>query len=276
MNPPFLDLIVTIMIDIHQKDISMYHEDYLKKIICKRMEKLNIVDDRVYTNLLTDSKQEAINLGKAIKNHFSIFFRDNELFAALNLKILPKIIEAKEANHLSEIRIWSMACANGQEAYSMAMLMDENLKKKESDLQYRIFATDIDSICIDNACRGLYSKDNLQQITLARFENYFFCEKSQYRIIPSVRQHVCFSCYDLLDPLTITPPDCIYGHFDIIMCCNVLYYYKPCYQKVIVGKIIRSLSEGGCVVTDRTEKDIIQQYANMQTAIVDYPVFTID
>lgn len=273
MISQFFDSLVLIMRDVHQIDISKFNDAFLEKTITKRMEKLGLEEGKRYSDLLCSSSQEAHLLSMALQNHYSVFFRDMEMFSLFHTELIPRIFKSKVNGNSSEIRFWSMACAGGQEAYSIAMLIEERAKKYGLDWPYRVFASDISGFCINHAMKGLFTSADLQHVTLARMESFFTKKDGLYEIVPSLRKHTQFSCYDLLDAFTIAPPDCIFGSFDVIFCCNVLYYYKSYYQKIIVDKISKSLNKQGYLITDKAEKEIVSNFSTLQSLFSSYPVF---
>ncbi len=255
------------------KDYSYYDQDFFTKCLESRKAKLGLNDTEAYLEFLVGSPEELDQLEIILNNHYSIFFRNPLLFYALEQYFLPQLILKKEQNGNQQIRIWSMACAYGQEAYSVAILLDEVLKKKSRSLDFCIFSTDINPACIHKAKSGLFSKEDLQHINLSRLDTYFETEGKLYRIKPPLKQKLIFSCYDLLDPLSNAPSESIYSEFDLILCCNVLYYYSAQHQKRIIDKIKKTLGKNGILITDESEKDLISNYSVWSSKTLVLPIF---
>ncbi len=258
---------------VYGKDYSCYDQNFFLKCIEKRMGQLSLKDLASYLDKLLSCTEEVSFLNSSLSNHYSTFFRNPSLFYALEHSFLPQLILEKEQNGNQQIRIWSMACAYGQEAYSIAMIMDELLGKKRSSLDFCIFCTDINPDCIYNAKRTLFHKESLQHINLSRLDRYFETEGELYRIKPPLKQKLIFSCYDLLDPLSNAPSESIYSEFDLILCCNVLCYYSPKHQRRIVEKIKKNLSKNGILITDDSEKDLISEYTGWTSKTIALPIF---
>lgn len=214
--------------------------------------------DREYLNALESSVEEATVFRRKLTNSYSEFFRNPITFAYLEQVVLPQLVEKKRIRKENEIRIWSAACASGQEAYSMAILCDELIETKKSDFNYLIFATDVDPDELLNAQKGVYNPATLGKVTLKRVQMYFSPDGDAYSIVPRLRNRIYFSAFDLLSDLGSCPPASIYGNFDLVFCSNLLFYYKPEFRIRILEKIGNSLSRGGYLITGETEREIIK------------------
>lgn len=242
----------------YNHDLSVFDEAFLQNIINDRRRELAMVNGCEYLNFLEICPEEAIVFKSRLTNSYSEFFRNPLTFAYLEQVILPQLIEKKRIRKENEIRIWSAACASGQEAYSAAILCDELIESKRVDLNYLIFATDVDQEILEQAQRGHYQAVTLGKVTLKRIETYFTPEGENYYIVPYIKNDINFSVFDLISDLGSCPPASIYGNFDLIFCCNLLFYYKPEYRMRILEKIGSSLSKGGYLITGETEREIIK------------------
>lgn len=254
-------------------DYSCYNHDFFLKCIEYRKEQLSLKDLETYLERILAYPEEINLLEASLGNYFSTFFRNPSIFYALENYFLPQLILKKNQIASNEIRIWSMACAHGQEAYSVAMIMDELLKKKNNSLDFRVFCSDRANSCIEKAKKAQYFKEDLQQLSLSRLEQHFDAVDGQYFIKSHLKQKMVFTCFDLLDPHSNAPSECIYNDFDLILCCNVLYYYAPPYQKQITSKIQKSLAKNGILVTDESEKDLISTYTGWTSNTLALPIF---
>jgi len=240
-------------------DLSVYDDAFLQNIINDRRRELALVTDGEYLNYLESSVEETAVFKSRLTNSYSEFFRNPITFAYLEQVILPQLIEKKKIRKEKEIRIWSAACASGQEAYSLAILCDELIKYTSADLTCRIFATDISQEALDLAQSGNYQSLSLSKVTLKRVKTYFSLKGENYCIIPEIKSNVDFSVFDLLSDLGSCPPASIYGNFDLVLCSNLLFYYKPDYRKSIIEKIGNCLAKGGYIITGETEREILSE-----------------
>jgi chemotaxis protein methyltransferase CheR len=187
--------------------------------------------------------------------------------------ILPVLIEEKGKSGRSELRIWSAGCAAGQEAYSIAMLLDELAHKRGIDISFRIFATDTAEAELETAREGVYDDAAVGNVGLKHINTYFARRGEAYMIAAGLRNRIDFSYYDLLDERTSCPPPSIFGEFDLIMCCNVLYYYRSDIRQCILNKLGQCLARGGYLVTGYAEKGIVEHLESYHPVVVPAAVF---
>jgi len=242
----------------YNHDISVYDDNFLQNIINDRKRELGMVTDREYLNYLESRAEEAAVFRSRLTNSYSEFFRNPLTFAYLEQVILPQLIEKKRIKKEHEIRIWSAACASGQEAYSIAILCNELIETKKADLNYLIFATDIDSDELMKAQNGTYQSATLSKVSLKRAQMHFTQNSETYTIFPQLKKQIDFSVFDLLSDQGSCPPASIYGNFDLVFCSNLLFYYKPECRNYMLEKIGNSLAKGGYLITGETEREIIK------------------
>lgn len=249
--------IVKLMFEKYALDISMFADTFLHNTISNRITSTDSVKPEVYLNKLYSDHKEAVLLHESLSNSYSTFFRYPITFSTLQQFVLPKILADKATSHDNEIRIWSAGCAAGQEPYSLAMITDELLGRNNDTKRVRIFATDNNKQELTTAESGRYDFDSVKNLPYKYVENYFVKEGDDYTIKDSLKKLVEFSEYDLLNGFSSSPPASIYGDFDLVMCCNVLFYYKPEFQKLILEKFTRSVSSGGFLATGEAETGIV-------------------
>lgn len=240
-------------------DISAYNHSFLKKSISIRMNLTSCDTLEDYLLYLGNIPDEVPELMWQMNNSYSEFFRNPLTFTCLEQIILPQLLENKKIKRENEIRIWSAACASGQEAYSLAILCDELMKPQMADINCRIFATDMNPDEISNAQMGVYQAPALGKVTLNRIQTYFTRKGGTYTIVPRLKESIDFSVFDLVSGLGSSPPASIYGNFDLVFCSNLLFYYKPESRNAILEKIGNSLDQDGYIVTGETEREIVRQ-----------------
>jgi chemotaxis methyl-accepting protein methylase len=253
-------------------DVTIYDDSFLLKSIERRMPFINCDSVNTYCEYLKQDRNEAGLFLQSLNVNYSEFFRDTLSFAYLDQVILPSLLEQKLAANETEIRIWSAACASGQEAYSMAMLCDEAIKRSKRKMGYRIFASDIDEKTIANGRKGHYQASNLNMVTLKRIQTYFTENNNSYTVISQLKDHLDFSTFDLLSDQKGCPATSIYGNFDIVFCSNLLFYYQPEYRNRILGKVGECLSPNGYVITGETEREILKSN-NYQEVFTNSSIF---
>lgn len=247
------------LLNDYQVDLHSFDSTFIQKTIVKRMEANGLQSSGEYYSLLQKKEKEVDELKDSLYIHYSEFFRNSLTFAYLEQHLLPELIRKKRSEGKNEIRIWSVACAEGQEAYSIAILFDEYNSTIENKISYRIFASDISLTAIENAKKGIYTHEQLGNITLKRFQNYFKKENEVIKILPIFKKNISFSYFDLLSDKILCPIESIYGDFDLIFCCNILFYYNEENRQIILNKIKNCIAENGYLITGETEKEIVKK-----------------
>lgn len=240
-------------------DVSPYDESFLLKSIDKRLAATGLTSVAAYRDCLADNPAEAETFWRSLRIGYSEFFRNPLAFSMLGQWVLPHLAEEKKKTGRGEIRVWSAGCAAGQEAWSVAMLLNDLAEAHDPPLAYRIFATDLSEHDLALAHAGIYNADALGNVLSRYVRDYFVRQGDSFAIVPRLRTQVDFSVYDLLDERSSSPGASIYGDFDLILCCNLLFYYRPEIRRHILNKVCRALAPGGYVVTGETERDIVAE-----------------
>ena len=248
--------IVELFMNKHGMDISMFDESFVNKTVLQRIEFTGCLDLSDYSRFVAENEKEAALFTGLLQVSYSEFFRNPLTFSVLESIVLPEIIFRKRSNKSKEIRIWSAACAGGHEPYSLAMIL-ENLIERNDKMRYRIFGTDQNETQISKARLGEYNKESVGNVRQKQLEKWFVQSGNSYSIIPELKKHIKFSVFDLLSKHS-SPPESIFGDFDLILCANILFYYKPAVQKIIMDKIRDSLAEDGLLITGEAEREILK------------------
>jgi chemotaxis methyl-accepting protein methylase len=249
--------IISILKASHQIDISMYDSEFLSGTVNKRISQTGSTSADDYYKLLEHSITEPKQFVDSLQISYSEFFRNSLTYAALEHIILPALISKLKNSGRREIRIWSTSCANGQEAYSLAMLLEELKYGEKNKFKYRIFATDRSQSNIKTAKIGKYTAELLKNIQLKRLNKWFTNNNELYSVDAGLKENIFFSEFDLLDEGSITPESSIYGDFDLVYCANLLFYYNNEVKQKILRKVSHCLSKDGYLVTGETEREIL-------------------
>jgi len=252
-----LEDIMRLMQKTYGKDIYPFEESFLQKTLEKRLSSTSIHNLAAYAEYLFENSAEAEALFRALTISYSEFFRNPLTFALIEQLVVPVLLDEKKKSGRPEIRVWSAACAAGQEPYSVAILLDELIVARGSAVSYRIFATDVSEPDLELANKGVYDFVAVRNFRVKHLHEFLICKGETYSISPRIRAHVDFSRYDLLDKHSVSPPASIYGDFDLVLCSNLLFYYKPEVREIILDKVYRSLSPNGYLVTGEAERDML-------------------
>ncbi|HYD65672.1 protein-glutamate O-methyltransferase [Azospirillum sp.] len=194
--------------------------------------------DELATTVRT-RKDEALlrDITEAMTTNESSFFRDQKPFDQFKQIVLPRLLEARAAKR--QIRIWSAACSSGQEAYSLAMLLNEDAAKV-AGWRIEIVGTDISAEMVERAKAGVYTQFEVQRgLPIQMLVKHFKQQGDKWQINPNLRQMVSFREWNLLGDLGAL------GQFDVVFCRNVLIYFdQPTKAKVLDG-IARLMPQDG-------------------------------
>ena len=175
----------------------------------------------------------------------SSFFRDPALFQRLSRDILPELM-ARRAGE-KRLRIWSAACAAGQEAYSLAMMLD-NLGLAAEGWAVDLIASDISAEAIARAERGHYSIFEVQRgLSDGDLAVWFRPVEGGYTISEHIRRMVSFRRFNLLDSFGWL------DDLDLVLCRNVLIHFDPAARHSVLERIAETMASGGVLVLGQTE-----------------------
>ena len=263
MNPPRENL-VRVMKKVMGKDISRYEASFLAQTLRKRLSVTGVDTVADYAAFLPDHPGEAEELWRALNITYSEFFRNPLTFALLEQWILPRLLAERERQGRAEIRIWSAGCAAGPEAYSLAILLADLSAARDPAPPFRIIATDLSEAALAAAREGVYEAAALQNVRLKHLRAYFSPQGTAYRVGAGLRDRVDFSSHDLLDERFASPPESIYGDFDLVMCGNLLFYYRRDLRRFILNRVHRALAGHGYLATGEVERGIVEQDGEFQ------------
>jgi len=182
-------------------DFSQYKPNTIFRRIERRMavHQIEGLDD--YVKYLQKNPPEVQALFNDLLIGVTNFFRDPESFAVLEAQVIPRLFEDKPAG--APVRVWSTGCSTGEEAYSIAILLQERLETLKVNYKVQVFATDIDSRAIALARTGVYPASIADDISPERLARFFTAEPdgSAYRIHKNIRDLLVFSEQDVIkDP----------------------------------------------------------------------------
>ncbi|MEG4984372.1 chemotaxis protein CheB [Microcoleus sp. BR0-C5] len=226
-------------------DFSDYKPTTIARRIQRRMVlyKLDSLDD--YAQYLRHNSAEVTALYGEILIHVSSFFRDPEAFEKLKELVFPTITQNKSAE--IPIRVWVAGCSTGEEVYSIAICLLEFLGDQAIQPPIQIFATDIGEQAIGKARSGVYSENQMVNVSPERRTRFFIAEaRGSYRISKAVRELCVFARQDLGSD----PP---FSNIDLVSCRNVLIYLGESLQKKVMPIFHYSLKPTGFLLLGTSE-----------------------
>lgn len=272
---PPLGEIIQLMRQAHGSDLSVFDEAFLAKSLARRIEASPCDTAAAYLERLAQDGTEADALLRSLNVSYSEFFRDPLAFALIEQQLLPGLMESAKQAGSNEIRVWSAGCATGQEAWSVAMLLDELTRTQDRPMAYRIIATDLSEPDLAFASAGVYSAEAVGNVRTCQLRECFLRQGTAFAIAPRLREHVTFSVFDLLSTQSRSPATSIYGGFDLVLCSNVLLYYGLQTQGLILNKLRRSMAAGGYLVVGETERAIVERTGGFRAVAAPASVFDI-
>ncbi|AMR30106.1 chemotaxis protein CheR [Mucilaginibacter sp. PAMC 26640] len=240
----FIKQIIELVKEKSPLDFSDYKLPTILRRTKKRANQGNFLSLERYLHFLESNTEEVEALAKDFLISVTSFFRDKEAFAVIQKKVLPLIIEKVAPGE--ELKMWVAGCATGEEAYSLAILVAEQLNGKYKNIVVKIFATDIDSVAMAHAAKGIYHKDIVKHVSEERLGKYFIKEGETYRVKPEIRNTVIFAQHDLVK----NPPYC---NMNFISCRNLLIYMTPVLQKKIFSMMLFGLKMDGYLFLGTSE-----------------------
>lgn len=258
-------------------DLSHYKQTTIRRRIERRMaiHQLNKMAD--YIKYLQQSPPEVDILFKDMLIGVTNFFRDPEAFEVLKEQVLPALLKSKDTD--SSIRIWSMGCSTGEEAYSLAILFSEAMHLVKQNVNIQVFASDIDAQSIDYARLGTYPDNIAADVSQERLHQYFIKEGNAYKIKKQIRDMIVFAVQNVIKD----PP---FSKIDLVSCRNLLIYMDSKLQKKVLPLCHYTLNKDGILFLGTSESigeftdlfhpidrkwKIFQRKDAFVTRAVDYP-----
>jgi two-component system, chemotaxis family, CheB/CheR fusion protein len=199
-------------------DFRGYKRGTLERRIARRMTVNRIDSLDAYCDLLRTREEEAQALSLDMMIGVTEFFRDHDAWRALSERVLTSLLEEPDGEQ--PVRVWVPGCATGEEAYSMAMLLTEELEKRRSTRAFMILASDVNRAALGRARQGIYAPGVALPVGEARLERFFQAHNDGYQIRQELRETVLFTPQNLI----ADPP---FSRVDLISCRNLLIYLEP-------------------------------------------------
>ncbi|MBK1653295.1 PAS domain S-box protein [Allochromatium vinosum] len=223
--------------------LGRYKDGTLRRQTARHYQALGFDSLEAYFEHVKDDPEQLRQLQRRFLISVSRFFRDPEVFGALE-QALRHLLAHKTAG--DTIRVWIPACASGEEAYSILILLHEILGEHLEDFEVRVFATDLDQEALDAARAGLYPAEALSHLSAMRRERWFSQQGSLWRLDKALRELCVFCIHDLLTH----PP---FLNMDLISCRNLLIYVRPEQQAELFATFHYALRPSGLLLLGQSE-----------------------
>ncbi len=225
--------------------VTAQRKAFLSSRLRTRMRELSLSDFEEYFRLVTASAQGAVEWSRLLDLltiHETRFMRHAASYALLEEQVVPQLL-TQAAGDTVNIKAWSVGCASGEEAYSLAMLLDRAMPRYQGKLYYGVMGTDVSLESLAIARSGIYSEQRLRELDEESIARYFERTDGTLRIVEKLRQRVAFSQLNV-QRLGQAP----FGKVDIIFCQNLLIYFSQQKRHEIVNQLAQFLRLGGVMV----------------------------
>jgi len=225
-------------------DFGCYRKPTLRRRIQRRMSLQHITSTVEYLRLLRSDEDELKALRKDLLISVTSFFREPQAWQILADQVIPAIVKRRREHDV--LRVWVPACSSGEEAYSIAMLLIEQLQRDRERCHLQVFASDVDADALKVARAALYPESISTDVTPERLRRFFSKEEQSYRVSKELRDCVIVAQQNLLTD----PP---FSKLDLVSCRNFLMYLEPAVQDRLITLLYFGLLEGGYLFLGRAE-----------------------
>jgi two-component system CheB/CheR fusion protein len=248
LPPPELDPewpeLLAYLLEERGFDFHGYKPASLARRIRKRMEAVQLQSFRIYQDYLQAHPAEFATLFNTILINVTGFFRDPAAWDAVRFKALPEILASKSQD--DPIRAWSAGCASGEEAYTIAMLLAEELGPDQFQRRVKIYATDVDDDALNTARHAAYTERQIEGVPPELLAKYFEQVDGIYTFRKEARRQVIFGRHDLINDAPIS-------RVDLLTCRNTLMYLNSETQARVLSRLHFALNPGGFLLLGRAE-----------------------
>jgi PAS domain S-box-containing protein len=241
----YLDQVLALLRTRTQFDFRCYRKTTLLRRARRRMG-LNHID-RIpdYLAFLEHHPEEIGRLAKDLLISVTSFFRDREVFRTLEGQVIRRLVQGRKADEA--LRVWVPACATGEEAYSIAILLIEQLAAAQTNCRLQVFATDVAEDALEVGRRGCYPESITADVSAERLARFFLpTEKQSFQVTRPLREVITFAPQNVLC-------DTPFSKLDLISCRNLLIYLEPDVQQKLVALFHFVLREGGLLLLGPAE-----------------------
>ena len=212
-----------------RKEYGIDFSSYKPDMIARRIERRLLINESAslesYVDELAENPDELAEMYRDLLIGVTGFFRDPEAYQRLEKKLLPDLISRLEPGE--DFRVWVAATATGEEAYSIAILIDEYFFERNLPTRCRVFATDVHLESLEIAAKGIYSEDRISDLSPERLSRYFRKELDGYHVSPELRRLVVFAPHNVIS-------DAPFTKLDLVTCRNLFIYFKPDIQRRVL------------------------------------------
>jgi two-component system CheB/CheR fusion protein len=242
LEDPSFERLLNFLRDSRSFDFTGYKRPSLMRRVRHRMGEIGIESFDDYQDVLQLEPREFTALFNTILINVTSFFRDSDAWEHLHTDILPQVLESSNGGGL---RVWSAGCSAGQEAYTIAMLLHEEMGSSFRE-RVKIYATDIDEDALNYGRQASYTERETRGLPDAYRNRYFDFVNGRYIFTPDLRRSVIFGRNDLTSDAPIS-------RIDILLCRNTLMYLNAETQSRVISRLGFALRQNGVLFLGKAE-----------------------
>ena len=239
-----LQKIVAVVKNQTGRDFTHYKPTTIVRRMRRRMQLVQLERLTDYLDLLRRDPEEVTRLSNDFLITVTSFFRDPPVFEALQQRVIPRLMAEPGVEHT--VRVWSVGCSTGEEAYSLAILLLEEASRHDTPPEIQVFASDLHEQSLLRAREGFYPGDIKADVSRERLRRFFTGQEGGYRIRKEVRDRVVFAPHNLMSD----PP---FSKIDLIVCRNLLIYLQRRMQHNIIDLFHYALHPKGTLLLGSSE-----------------------
>lgn len=224
-------------------DFNDYKRSTVVRRIQRRMGVTQVDNIDQYDALLRQSKREVELLRSDLLIHVTAFLRDPVAWSAFSDQVAELI---RECDSKEGLRFWVTACATGEEAYTLAIVLEQAFERLNQRVPYKVFASDVDASAVDRAGSGSYPLSIAGDLPADLLSRYFVKTGSEYVIVREIRERIIFAQHNLISD----PP---FAKMDMVTCRNLLIYLSPEVQARVISVFQFALRRGGLLLLGSSE-----------------------
>ena len=225
-------------------DFTHYRQTTILRRIQRRMVVHQVDKLEEYVKYVQTNPAEIKSLHQDMLINVTSFFRNPHVFDALQTQVFPDILKKRGAE--TGIRIWTPACASGEETYSLAIALLEYLGNRAPQVPVQFFGTDVSESGVTKARSGVYPQNIQGDVSAERLQRFFTKVEGEYRISKNIRDMCIFAQHNVLND----PP---FSQMDLICCRNLLIYLEPVLQSKVISLFHYAAKPGGFLVLGTSE-----------------------
>jgi two-component system CheB/CheR fusion protein len=234
--PDPLTAVVEILRARTKFDFIGYKKGTLRRRTQHRMRLRHFNELPKYVDVLRNDPAEVTALFKDLLINVTSFFREPAAWQFLQENVIRRVVAEKEAN--APLRVWVPACSTGEEAYSIAMVLIEEIEAAQRNCRLQVFASDVDTEALETARAGIYPEGIAAHVSAERLSRFFLKREHSYKVSKELRDTVVFAQQSLVSD----PP---FSRLDVISCRNLFIYLEAAVQEQLIPLLHFALREDG-------------------------------